>query len=222
MVLPTPRTFRVLLLIIPWWVVPSATCIEQQTTSPQSFITCVSNRRRTGFPSCPDQVPRLVSCPSETRQCLPPPCTVPARFCSSECEVISCLPNGLKPSSGRCNQFFLLALGRQCASRHVCTSSRCVISTRGPSLPPAKQHSPLSLSSVTESSAAVLLGCFHWCFWVAPESYPERGNLCASNACYTVMSRLTALHRSPDSDVGEVLGCKAVYEMCLHRIRVHL
>ena len=160
MVLPTPRTFRVLLLIIPWWVVPSATCIEQQTTSPQSFITCVSNRRRTGFPSCPDQVPRLASCPSETRQCLPPPCTVPAPSCSSECEVISCLPNGLKPSSGRCNQFFLLALGRQCASRHVCTFSRCVISTRGPSLPPAKQHSPLSLSPALRSLPLQ-------CCWVA-------------------------------------------------------
>ena len=50
---------------MPWRVVPSASCTEQQTTSPQSFIPCVSNRRRTGFPSGPNQVPRLASCPSE-------------------------------------------------------------------------------------------------------------------------------------------------------------
>ena len=36
------------------------------------------------------------------------------------------------------------------------------------------------------------------------------------------MSRLNALHRSPESDVVEVLRCKTVYEICLYRIRVHL
>ena len=140
-------------------------------------------------------------------------CTDRAPSCSSECELLACLPNGLKPFSGRCKKLFFLALGRQCASCHVCTFPRCVISTRGPSLPPAKQHSPISRSSVTESSAAVLLGCFHRCFWVAPESYPEQGIPCTTNACHTVMSRQTALHRSLESDVGEVLRCKTVYDM---------
>ena len=144
----------------------------QQTSAPSSFIPGDWDRRRTSFPSSPQRVPRVVSDHSQKRQCLPPPCSHSTPSCSPGHEVSFLSPHWLKPSSGRCKPCFLLGFCGQCAFLHVCSFSRCVMSTQGLSLPPAIQQSPISLYSVAASSAAMLLGALQWLLCYTPASCP--------------------------------------------------
>ena len=147
---------------------------KQQTSAPASFIPRAWDGPRKSFCSPPQRVPGGASSYSYLiiGSAFRRLARTQHHLHHMELRCLSYLPPWFMPFSGRCKPCSLLGFSEHGAWLHLCTFSRCAITTHGLSLPPAILQSPISRHSVAESSAAMLLGARQGLLFYTPESCP--------------------------------------------------